>query len=162
PAADGDVVIEDGRIAEVGPGLDGDESVDVGGKTLIPGLFDCHTHVMISDIDMWKMSQRPFSLMFYEPMHNLRANLDIGITTGGVLSPSDDPRHAHFTMDELTMLVQEAAAAGRWVMAHAQGSTGIKNGIKAGIRSIDHGIYLDDEAIDLMLQRGTYLVPTLV
>jgi len=83
-------------------------------------------------------------------------------TTGGVLSPSDDPRHAHFTMDELTVLVSEAASAGRWVMAHAQGSTGIKNAIRAGIRSIDHGIFLDDEALDLMLQKGTYLVPTLV
>jgi imidazolonepropionase-like amidohydrolase len=60
------------------------------------------------------------------------------------------------------MLVREAAAAGRWVMAHAQGTEGIKNAIRAGIRSIEHGIFLDDQAIDLMLQRGTYLVPTLV
>ena len=83
-------------------------------------------------------------------------------TTGGVLSPRDDPRHAHFAPDELEVLVREAAAAGRWVMSHAQGSEGIKNAIRAGIRSIEHGIYLDDEAIELMLQRGTYLVPTLV
>src|SRR6266566_5047715 len=81
PVADADVVIEDGRIVEVGPGLDGDERVDVSGKTLLPGLFDCHTHVMISDIDMWKIAQRPFSLMFYEAMRNLRATLDTGITT---------------------------------------------------------------------------------
>jgi imidazolonepropionase-like amidohydrolase len=83
-------------------------------------------------------------------------------TTGGVLSPRDDPRHAHFAPDELEVLVREASAAGRWVMAHAQGSEGIKNAIRAGIRSIEHGIYLDDEAIHLMLERGTYLVPTLV
>src|SRR2546428_5184637 len=83
-------------------------------------------------------------------------------TSGGVLSPRDDPRHAHFRLDELEALVMEASAAGRWVMAHAQGADGIKNAIRAGIRSIDHGVYLDDEAISLMLDRGTYLVPTLV
>jgi imidazolonepropionase-like amidohydrolase len=94
----------------------------------------------------------------------IRAGADVikVATTGGVMSPRDDPRHAHFAPDELEVLVREAAAAGRWVMAHAQGSEGIKNAIRAGIRSIEHGIYLDDEAIELMLQRGTYLVPTLV
>ena len=64
--------------------------------------------------------------------------------------------------DELTALVTEAAAAGRWVMAHAQGSDGIKAAVRAGVRSIEHGIYLDDEAIGLMLDRGTWLVPTLL
>jgi imidazolonepropionase-like amidohydrolase len=83
-------------------------------------------------------------------------------TSGGVLSPRDDPRHGHFRDDELRVLVTEAAAAGRWVMAHAQASEGIKAAIRAGIRSIEHGIYLDDEAIDLMLQHGTYLVATLI
>jgi imidazolonepropionase-like amidohydrolase len=47
-------------------------------------------------------------------------------------------------------------------MAHAQGADGIKNAVRAGIRSIDHGIYLDDEAIELMKERGTWFVPTLV
>ena len=83
-------------------------------------------------------------------------------TSGGVLSPSDDPRHAHFRPAELEVLVEEATAAGRFVMAHAQGAEGIKNAIRAGIRSIEHGIYLDDEAIDLMLERKTWLVATLV
>jgi imidazolonepropionase-like amidohydrolase len=82
--------------------------------------------------------------------------------SGGVLSPRDDPRHPHFRMEELEMMVSEAATAGRWVMAHAQSAEGIKNGIRAGIRSIDHGVYLDDEAISMMVERGTYLVPTLV
>jgi imidazolonepropionase-like amidohydrolase len=65
-------------------------------------------------------------------------------------------------MEELEVLVTEASAAGRWVMAHAQAADGIKQGVRAGIRSIDHGLFLDDEAISLMLERGTYLVPTLV
>jgi imidazolonepropionase-like amidohydrolase len=83
-------------------------------------------------------------------------------TSGGVLSARDDPRHAHFRPAELEALVEEATAAGMFVMAHAQGADGIKNAVRAGIRSIDHGIYLDDEAIELMLARGTWFVPTLV
>lgn len=94
----------------------------------------------------------------------LRSGADVikVATSGGVLSPNDDPRHAHFAADELEMLVQEAEQQGRFVMAHAQATDGIKNAIRAGIRSIEHGIYLDDEAIGMMLERGTYLVPTLM
>src|SRR5207244_8431314 len=77
-------------------------------------------------------------------------------TSGGVLSPRDDPRHPHFRPDELEALVSEAAAAGRWVMAHAQGAEGIKNAVRAGVRSIDHGVYLDDEAVALMLEHGAW------
>jgi imidazolonepropionase-like amidohydrolase len=248
--ANADVVVEDGRIVEVGPGLDGDERVDVTGKALLPGLFDCHTHVTFSHIDTMRRLQTPFSYRFYEALHNLEATLRIGITTvrdaggadlgikqavedglirgprmqislgmisqtgghgdgwmpsginlrldsypgvpstlvdgvdeirvkvrelvrmgadvikvavsGGVLSPRDKPTHAHFRLEELKVLVEEASAAGIWVMAHAQATPGIKNAIRAGIRSIDHGIYLDDEAIEMMLARGTWLVPTLV
>lgn len=83
-------------------------------------------------------------------------------TSGGVLSPRDDPRHAHFRADELAVLVAEATAAGCEVMAHAQSTDGIKNAVRAGIRSIEHGIYLDSEAISMMIDAGTWLVPTLV
>jgi imidazolonepropionase-like amidohydrolase len=83
-------------------------------------------------------------------------------TSGGVLSPRDDPRHAHFNMEELAACVAEARAGGIEVMAHAQATDGIKNAIRAGIRSIEHGIYLDDEAISMMLEAGTWLVPTLI
>jgi imidazolonepropionase-like amidohydrolase len=94
----------------------------------------------------------------------LRAGADVikVATSGGVLSARDDPRHPHFRAAELDVLVAEARAAGVAVMAHAQGAEGIKGAVRAGIRSIEHGIYLDDEAIDLMLDRGTWLVPTLV
>ena len=47
---EGDLVVEDGRIVDVGRGLDGDESVDLSGKAVLPGLFDCHTHVVVSSI----------------------------------------------------------------------------------------------------------------
>jgi len=94
----------------------------------------------------------------------IRAGADVikVATSGGVLSPRDDPRHAHLRPAELEILVAEAEAAGVFVMAHAQAADGIKNAVRAGIRSIEHGIYLDDEAIELMLEHGTWLVPTLV
>jgi imidazolonepropionase-like amidohydrolase len=237
-------------VVQVGPGLDGDEAVDCAGATVLPGLFDCHVHVMISGVDTLRQLQTPFSYPFYEAVHNLRRTLALGIThvrdaggadlgvaeavrrglvpgprmqiavsmlsqtgghgdgwhvcgaelplmgphpgrpdtvvdgpdevrrkvrellragadvlkvatSGGVLSARDDPRHPHFRPAELDVLVEEARAAGVFVMAHAQGGEGIKNAVRAGIRSIEHGIFLDDEAVDLMLEHGTWLVPTL-
>ncbi len=82
---------------------------------------------------------------------------------GGVGSTTDHPRYTQFTEAELAVMVQEGAYRdGVKVMAHAQGVEGVKNAVRAGIHSIEHGIYLDDEAIELMLERGTYLVPTLL
>lgn len=95
----------------------------------------------------------------------LRAGAEIikVCATGGVLSPTDHPEFTQFTPEELAVMVQEAAyRRGVKVMAHAQGAEGVKNAIRAGIHSIEHGIFLDDEAIELMLAHGTYLVPTLL
>jgi imidazolonepropionase-like amidohydrolase len=84
-------------------------------------------------------------------------------STGGVLSPTDHPEFTQFSPEELAVIVQEARyRRNTRVMAHAQGGEGIKNAVRAGIHSIEHGIYLDDEAIDLMREHGTYLVPTLL
>jgi imidazolonepropionase-like amidohydrolase len=84
-------------------------------------------------------------------------------STGGVLSPVDLPSSSQFTVDELRAAVEEGRAHGEVkVMAHAQGTQGIKNAILAGCTSIEHGIWLDDEAIELMVARDVYLVPTLV
>lgn len=82
-------------------------------------------------------------------------------STGGVLSAADDPRHSQFTRDEIAVIVDEAQAQGGYVMAHAQGSEGIKNALVSGVRSIEHGIYLTDELIELFLAKDAYLVPTL-
>lgn len=82
--------------------------------------------------------------------------------SGGVLTPGVDPRSPSFTQDELAAGVEEAHKAFRVVGAHAQASEGIKNAIRAGVDSIEHGVWLDDEAIELMVQRGTYLVATLI
>jgi imidazolonepropionase-like amidohydrolase len=83
-------------------------------------------------------------------------------TSGGVLSPNDEPGATGFSPDEIGAIVYEARAAGKTVMAHAQATQGIKNAVLGGIHSIEHGIYLDEEVIDEMKRRGTFLVPTLV
>ena len=93
----------------------------------------------------------------------VRAGADLikFIASGGVLTPGTSPGAAQLTLDELTAGVQEAARAGRRVAAHAHGAEGMKNAIRAGAQSIEHGTLLDDEAIDLFLTHRTFLVPTL-
>ena len=82
---------------------------------------------------------------------------------GGVLSATDHPEFTQFSLEELKVIVEEASfRKGVKVMAHAQGAEGIKNAVKAGVHSIEHGIFLDDESIELMKANGTYLVPTLL
>ena len=84
-------------------------------------------------------------------------------STGGVFSPTDHPEFTQFSPDELAVIVQEAEyRRGIKVMSHAQGLEGIRNAVEAGIHSIEHGIYLDDAVIELMIERGTYVVPTLI
>ena len=246
-----DLVLEDGLVVDVGPGLDGDEAIDVTGKTLLPGMFDCHTHVAMASFDPLKALSDPFSLQFFYAVQNLRTTLDLGITTvrdawgadagvkaavergivpgprlritvsmiaqtgghaddwelcgghnpsfvahpgrpagtvdgpenlrrvvreliragadgikvaasGGVLSPNTDAHLAQLRLDELTAIVEEAAAANRWVMAHCHAADGVRNAVRAGVRSIDHGSFLDEDAVALMVERGTWLVPTLL
>jgi len=250
--ADADVAIEDGRIVEVGPGLDGDDGVDCAGKAVLPGLFDCHVHLAFryEDFDEYARMQEPFSLAFFRMAENLRITLALGITTvrdaagadaglraavregtlvgprmqisvnmlsmtgghndpwlpsgihgvfpadypgmpsgvcdgvdgvsrtvremvragadvikiassGGFLSPSDDPMEPNYSQEEVDAIVRTAADLGTWVMSHAHGPEGIKRAIRAGVRSIDHGTYLDEEAAAMMVERGTWLVPTL-
>jgi imidazolonepropionase-like amidohydrolase len=251
PPGAADVVLADGRIVEVGTGLDGDVGVDLAGRWLLPGLVDCHVHVMISTINLLRALQTPFSLPFYEAARNLKATLaggvtsvrdaggaDLGVktaveqelipgprmqiavtilsqtgghgdgwfpcgadlpflvphpgrphgvcdgpadvlrkvreviragadvvklcTTGGVLSERDKLMASQFLPAEIEVVVAEAHASLVSVMAHAQGTDGIKNAVRAGVESIEHGIHLDDEAIEMMLAAGTFLVPTLL
>jgi imidazolonepropionase-like amidohydrolase len=80
--------------------------------------------------------------------------------TGGVLSLADEVDTPQLTQAELDALVDEAHALRKRVAAHAHGATGAKRAVRAGVDSIEHGSFLDDEALSLMKSRGTYLVPT--
>lgn len=83
------------------------------------------------------------------------------MATGGVMTEGVEPGAAQLSYEELRVGVEEAHKAGRLTATHAQGTEGIKNALRAGIDSIEHGIFLDDEAIELMLTNKTALVPTL-
>jgi imidazolonepropionase-like amidohydrolase len=93
----------------------------------------------------------------------IRAGADVikFIATGGVLTPGVSPGAAQLTFEELRAGVEEAARAGRRVAAHAHGAEGMKNAIRAGVHSIEHGTMMDEEALDLFRAHKTFLVPTL-
>jgi imidazolonepropionase-like amidohydrolase len=80
------------------------------------------------------------------------------IATGAVVAEGAQPGTSEYTEQEIRAAVEEAAKAGTYVIAHAHGAEGIKNAVRAGVRSIEHGSYLDDEGIELMLRHGTWLV----
>ncbi len=80
--------------------------------------------------------------------------------SGGVLSELDDPIHQQFTMAELRAIVEVAGMADRVVAAHCHGKPGIMAALRAGVRTIEHGTYLDDECCDAMRETGAILVPT--
>ncbi|MFA1819595.1 amidohydrolase family protein [Virgibacillus oceani] len=83
------------------------------------------------------------------------------IATGGVMSPGNNAHETQLDEDEMAAAIAEAHKVGKKTAAHAHGAEGIKNAVRAGIDSIEHGSYLDDEGIDLMLENNTALVPTL-
>ncbi len=84
------------------------------------------------------------------------------MATGGVLTPGVDPQQTALQVDELEAVAREAHNAGKRATTHAIGGQGIKNAMKAGIDSIEHGFYLDDEALEMAVSQGTYLIPTLI
>jgi imidazolonepropionase-like amidohydrolase len=102
-----------------------------------------------------------------EVQHKVRENIKYGAdlikicATGGVLSRGDDPQASQYTLEEMQAIVADAHRLGRKVAAHAHGAQGILWASKAGVDSIEHGSYINDEAIAEMKKNGTYLVPTL-
>jgi imidazolonepropionase-like amidohydrolase len=82
------------------------------------------------------------------------------LVTGAFQSVGDNPRNIAFSPEELRAAVEEAGRHGVPVAAHAHAAEGIKEAVRAGVRSIEHGTFLDAEAIRLMAKRGTFLVPT--
>lgn len=84
------------------------------------------------------------------------------MATGGVMSDGDEPGAAEMTYDEMRAACEIAEMHGKTSTAHAHGAKGIKNAIRAGITSIEHGMLIDDEGIDMLVEHGTYLVPTII
>lgn len=84
------------------------------------------------------------------------------MTTGGVFSQGDKATpHSHFSQEEIRAAVEEAENMGSYVSTHAQATRGIKMALKNGVKCIEHGFYLDEECIELMVKNDCYLVPTL-
>lgn len=252
PIRNATVVIEGERIVAVNANGEvprGAAVIDAAEMTLMPGMIDCHVHLMSSAQSMQQRLLTPYSLSLVQALENARVTLEAGFTTvrdaagtplglkmafdqglapgprvriavgalsqtgghgdstmpngasirsgdpehpntivdgveavrkaarellragadqlkvhtsGGVLSPNDEPEATGFSPAEIATIVYEARAAGKYVMAHAQATQGIKNAVRGGVRSIEHGCFLDEEAITEMKQRGTFLVATLL
>jgi len=102
-----------------------------------------------------------------EVQHKVRQNIKYGsdlikiCATGGVLSKGDDPQASQYTLEEMLAIVADAHRLGRKVAAHAHGAQWILWATEAGVDSIEHGSYINDEGIAAMKKHGTYLVPTL-
>src|ERR1700687_6082583 len=94
--------------------------------------------------------------------HKYGADVIKTCASGGVLSLTDDVDTPQLTQEELNALVDEAHALRRKTAAHAHGATGAKRAIRAGIDSIEHGSFMDDEALRMMKAKGTFYVPTLI
>ncbi len=82
------------------------------------------------------------------------------VASGGILSPGTELGAAQYTVEEMQAAVDEAHAAGKTACAHAHGTRAIKNAIRAGVDSVEHGYLIDEEGIQMMVDRGTYLVAT--
>jgi len=82
--------------------------------------------------------------------------------TGGVLSVAKSGQNPQFMNDELAGIIETAQDYGLWVAAHAHGTEGIIRAVEAGVNSIEHGTYLDETGMDLMIAKGTYYVPTII
>jgi imidazolonepropionase-like amidohydrolase len=99
--------------------------------------------------------------------HQVRQNIKYGAdvikicATGGVLSKGDDPQAAQYTLEEMRAIVADAHRLGRRVAAHAHGAQGILWASMAGVDSVEHGSYINDDGIAELKKNGTYLVPTL-
>ena len=247
------VLVENGKIKAVGPSVAipaGAKVIDLSTMTVLPGLMDCHTHLVgdyVNDKDPLSDLKRSAADRAFESVPNAKATLDAGFTTvrdvgtyrafvdvalrnaiargdfpgprmfvagsyltitggggaitgfasdlalpwdlrfgiadgvdqvrqrvrdiaqhdvdlikvlatGAFLTHGSDPHAVEYTYEEIRAAVEEAAHKGLKVAAHAHSTEGIKIAVKAGVASIEHGTYLDDEGIRLMREHGTYLV----
>ena len=236
------VLVDGARIEQVAPsaefsGFEGSR-VDTAGGTLLPGLFDCHVHLVFTgDADPFKKldTMAPGEVTMLA-LQNAQATLAGGVTairdcggkdylefavrdacnagrvagpaisaagrlicmtgghgnrvgrvadgvddvvravreqihagsdlikimaTGGVMTPGVNPEDAHYSAEEMAAGIAEGHRFHKPCASHAQGRDGILNAVRGGIDSIEHGIFMDDTCIEEMVERGTYVVPTL-
>ena len=244
------VLVEGNRIVEVKKGQihsPDAETIDLGGRTLMPGLIDCHAHVFIAQFtdnqsvlpsEMTARSSTYLREMILRGFTTIRdaggadyghkmsvergyfegprmfvsgrilsqtgghgdhrgkadfcscANASMGVSRiadgvdavrhavreeirhgvdqikimagGGVSSPADELHHLQYSTDEVVAIVDEATRAGRYVMSHVYNTDGIRRAVECGVRTIEHGNFLDEKTADVMAKQGAYLVPTLV
>ena len=244
------VLVEGNRIVEVNKGKINSpdaETIDLGGRTLMPGLIDCHAHVFIAQFtdnqsvlpsEMTARSSTYLREMILRGFTTIRdaggadyghkmsvergyfegprmfvsgrilsqtgghgdhrgkadfcscANASMGVSRiadgvdavrhavreeirhgvdqikimagGGVSSPADELHHLQYSTDEVVAIVDEATRAGRYVMSHVYNTDGIRRAVECGVRTIEHGNFLDEKTADVMAKHGAYLVPTLV
>ena len=244
------VLVEGNRIVEVKKGQINSpdaETIDLGGRTLMPGLIDCHAHVFIAQFtdnqsvlpsEMTARSSTYLREMILRGFTTIRdaggadyghkmsvergyfegprmfvsgrilsqtgghgdhrgkadfcscANASMGVSRiadgvdavrhavreeirhgvdqikimagGGVSSPADELHHLQYSTDEVVAIVDEATRAGRYVMSHVYNTDGIRRAVECGVRTIEHGNFLDEKTADVMAKQGAYLVPTLV
>lgn len=236
------VLVDGERIVEVAPlakfeGFTGD-TVDISGATLLPGLIDCHVHLVFGaegnpgeavermkpgEITVRALANAQDSLRggitavrdcgghhylefavrdacnrgrFQGPtiraagrmicmtgghgnragriadgvdevVKAVREQVHAGsdlvkiMATGGVMTPGVNPEDAHYCAEEMAAGIAEGHRFHKPCASHAQGTEGILNAVRGGIDSIEHGIFMNDECVAEMLERGTYLVPTL-
>ncbi len=248
------ILIENGRVRAVGPSIAvpaGAKVIDLSGMTVLPGLMDCHTHLVgdyVHDKDPLSDVKKSAADRAFESVPNAKATLEAGFTTvrdvgsyrafvdvamrdaiargdfpgprmfvagayltitggggtmstglapdiglpwdlrfgiadgvdqvrqrvrdiaqhdvdvikilatGAFLTHGSNPQAVEYSYDEIRAAVEEATHKGLKVAAHAHSAEGIKLAVKAGVASIEHGTYLDDEGIRLMKEHGTYLV----
>jgi imidazolonepropionase-like amidohydrolase len=130
-----------------------------------PRIVCCNQAVCITGGQGWEFSRQADGVdevrQAVREQFRAGANCIKLMSTGGVMTPGVDPGAAQFTYEELRAGVEEAHKASRKTASHAQGNEGIKNSLRAGIDTIEHGIFLDEEAIGLFLEKKAVLVPTL-
>lgn len=234
----GSVLVEDGIIKEVGTSIEAPADaaiIDLEGKTMLPGLFNCHVH-MCSDAGNGVRDQLSDAGLTVRALKNLKTLLNSGVTyirdagapnyidtvlhdaalkgdilapemqtagkcicmtgghgwqngreadgpddcrkaareqlraganwikvmaTGGVMTKGVEPGSPQLTEDELRAAIEEAHKAGAKTFTHAQGMEGIKNVLRAGVDSIEHGFFMDDWCFDYMKEHDVFFVPTL-
>ena len=239
---DSAMTVDGGVITWVGPAAQLSEAqrrtgADLAGKTVMPGMFNCHVHALATPIaDPVSLNWEPQSKFALRGLAHLQQHLMSGVTfvrdmngrkqaevglrdainegivlgphyyisrqclcmtgghgsntgrecdgpdecrraareqikygadlikimaSGGMMSPGMEAASAQLTEEEMRAAIEEAHKAGKKTATHAHGAPAIKSAIRAGIDSVEHGTFLDQECVDLMLERGVYLVPTL-